>query len=74
MVIVMTMIQSTTGRITELCNGEDDDCDGLSDENPSEDPENPAIGLQTFYFDEDGDGHGSLESATDQRCTDSKLS
>ena len=49
----------------EICNGEDDDCDGLSDENAQDDPENPAIGLEVFYVDSDGDGHGSLESATD---------
>ena len=65
MVIVMTMIRYSDQN-TELCNGEDDDCDGLSDEGPSDDPDSPAVGLQTFYLDVDGDGHGSLESATDQ--------
>ena len=33
---------------TELCNGEDDDCDGEIDEEV----------LQVYYIDEDGDGYG----------------
>ena len=35
---------------TELCNAEDDDCDGAVDEDASD--------VLTFYADNDGDGHG----------------
>jgi len=43
---------------TEICNGVDDDCDTLVDE------EN-ATGCTTFYSDNDGDGYGN---ATDSKC------
>ena len=42
----------------EICgNGEDDDCDGSTDEN-----EPGAIGCVTYFFDSDGDTYGSLSS------------
>ena len=40
---------------TESCNGKDDDCDGASDENDAE-------GVQTYYFDGDGDGFGDSDN------------
>jgi hypothetical protein len=43
---------------TEVCNGVDDDCDGLVDEN----------GSTTFYFDGDGDTYGN-PSVTTQACS-----
>ena len=43
----------------EICNGEDDDCDGLAD-NP------PVVGDTLWYPDEDGDGYGDLNA--DGRC------
>ncbi len=44
----------------ELCNGEDDDCDGATDEGD-------AIDKATWYADRDGDGYGD-PSATDLGC------
>ena len=44
----------------ELCNGEDDDCDGATDEDE-------AIDVHTWYADVDGDGHGDAAS-TDIDC------
>ncbi len=43
----------------ELCNGIDDDCDGLLDE---DDPD--ITGTSTWYADLDGDGYGDAGSAT----------
>ncbi|MFH1463365.1 MAG: putative metal-binding motif-containing protein [Pseudomonadota bacterium] len=40
----------------ELCNGEDDDCDGDTDEEPADGP--------TWYVDGDGDGYGSSARST----------
>ncbi|MFT5685135.1 MAG: hypothetical protein ACI8RZ_006084 [Myxococcota bacterium] len=42
---------------TEVCNGEDDDCDGSTDEGVSS--------LDTFYEDADGDGFGDPDSTTE---------
>jgi hypothetical protein len=42
----------------EVCNGRDDDCDGLVDEQG-------ALGCTTYYRDSDGDGYGV---ASDSRC------
>jgi len=39
---------------TEICDGLDNDCDGLTD---SDDPD--AVGNSTYYLDDDGDGFGS---------------
>ncbi len=41
---------------TEVCNGEDDDCDGTVDQDAA-DPD-------TFYADADGDGFGDADSTT----------
>jgi hypothetical protein len=38
----------------ELCNGVDDDCDGLVDDDDS-----PVSGTSTWYTDADGDGYGN---------------
>ena len=60
---------------TELCNGEDDDCDGTADEDDAAD-------ATTWYTDADGDGYGlagtgitrcaqpSLTAADDTDCDD----
>ena len=40
---------------TEVCNGMDDNCNGLTDENVT----------TTFYLDADGDGFGSLDASTE---------
>ena len=42
---------------TETCNGEDDDCDGLTDEDDASD-------ASTWYLDADGDGYGDAEDTT----------
>ncbi len=44
----------------EYCNGEDDDCDGVVDEDD-------ALDVQTWYLDADGDGYGTA-SVTDIAC------
>ena len=41
----------------ELCNGKDDDCDGIVDE--------AALGCTDYYLDADGDGYGTLKEC---RC------
>ncbi|WP_140160592.1 T9SS type A sorting domain-containing protein, partial [Algoriphagus antarcticus] len=41
----------------ELCDGKDNDCDGLID---GEDPD--AVGLNTYFRDQDGDGYGDSAS------------
>jgi predicted outer membrane repeat protein len=46
----------------EICNGVDDDCDGLSDDEDSD------IDLSTtrpYYRDSDGDGHGDPDQSTE---------
>lgn len=43
---------------SEVCDGADQNCDGVADEDV----------LLTFYADQDGDGYGTLEAAT-QACT-----
>ena len=45
---------------TEVCNGEDDDCDGTTDEDDAAD-------ALTWYADTDADGYGSA-SVTDVAC------
>ena len=48
---------------TETCNGLDDDCDGLTD-----DDDDPVQGASTWYLDADDDGHGSDDTTT-EACT-----
>ena len=43
----------------EICNGEDDDCDDETDNNP--------INVQTFYYDADGDQDGDPNTGV-QSC------
>ncbi|WP_345013629.1 putative metal-binding motif-containing protein, partial [Aestuariibaculum suncheonense] len=45
---------------TEICDGKDNDCDGLVDD---ADPDLDTSGLSTFYVDNDGDGFGDAESS-----------
>lgn len=45
----------------ELCNGTDDDCDGLSDED---------FEFKTYYVDADGDAHGNAALPTVLSCAD----
>ena len=47
---------------SEVCNGVDDDCDGLID-----DADDDRIGAMTWYFDGDGDGFGD-ESESSEAC------
>lgn len=47
--------------MAEVCNGLDDDCDGLTDEVG-------AVGCTTYHFDHDGDGWGS-GTAAQCRCS-----
>jgi hypothetical protein len=42
---------------SEYCNGADDDCDSVVDEND-------AIDVATWYADTDGDGHGDINAPT----------
>ncbi|MFH1463760.1 MAG: MopE-related protein [Pseudomonadota bacterium] len=42
---------------TELCNGVDDDCDGVTDEDAAAD-------APTWYYDRDGDGFGDAATTT----------
>ena len=45
---------------TEVCNGEDDDCDGLTDD------DDPSVtGQTTWYDDADGDGYGDASTSAD---------
>ncbi|MFM7199876.1 MAG: putative metal-binding motif-containing protein [Myxococcota bacterium] len=46
---------------TESCNGIDDDCDGLSDED---------FEFKTYYVDADGDDHGNASLPTVLSCAD----
>jgi formylglycine-generating enzyme required for sulfatase activity len=53
----------------ELCNGEDDDCDGTTDETEAENAlYGFAIDLGTFYSDADGDGYGLFGQSV-EACT-----
>jgi hypothetical protein len=42
----------------EICNGEDDDCNGAIDDNP--------ISLATWYFDGDSDGYGDINEPIEE--------
>jgi len=45
---------------TEVCNGVDDDCDGLTD-----DDDGGVVGTSTWYRDGDGDGYGDSSRSVD---------
>ena len=49
----------------ERCNGTDDDCDGLVD---NEDPEVDLAGEELRWPDADGDGWGASEAASQEAC------
>jgi len=53
-------VSSVHPNATETCNGIDDNCNGLVDDN--------AVGLGTWYRDADGDGYGN-SSITTQSCS-----
>ena len=48
---------------TEICDGDDNDCDGLTD-----DADSGVTGTSTWYRDRDGDGYG-LSSSSSTACT-----
>jgi large repetitive protein len=48
---------------TEVCDGDDNDCDGLTDDDDS-----GVVGTSTYYRDRDGDGYG-LSSSSSSACT-----
>lgn len=56
---------STNPAGSEICNGVDDDCDGLVDD---EDDSLDSTTLDVFYLDADGDGWGTV-SSTVSACT-----
>jgi len=43
---------------TEVCDGDDNDCDGLTDDDDS-----GVVGASTYYVDADGDGYGDSSSS-----------
>ncbi len=48
---------------TEVCDGDDNDCDGLVD-----DDDDPVFGQTTYFGDSDGDGYGGPGSGTLETC------
>lgn len=52
---------------TEICNGEDNDCDGIVD-NPT--TADMITGAKLWYIDADGDGFGDKNAAPIVRCSD----
>jgi len=44
---------------TEVCDGQDNDCDGLADD---DDPDVDPMSQATFWLDADGDGYGDVNS------------